>query len=74
VIRIDARGRIDRIIDVPVLKPTCCAFGGPDLDTLYITSSRMGCTEEQLSEQPLAGALFAVRPGVGGIEDAPFAG
>lgn len=74
VVRIDARGHIDRIIDVPVLKPTCCAFGGPDLDTLYITSSRMGCTEKQLSEQPLAGALFAVKPGVRGIEDAPFAG
>ena len=74
VVRVNRDGKIDRIVDVPVLKPTCCAFGGPDLDTLYITTSRLGCTEAQLSEQPLAGALFAVRPGVRGIEDAPFAG
>jgi len=39
VVRINLDGEIDQIIDVPVWKPTCCAFGGPELDTLFITTS-----------------------------------
>jgi sugar lactone lactonase YvrE len=57
-----------------VLKPTCCAFGGPDLETLYITTSRLQSTPEQLAAEPNAGSLFTCRPGVRGIADAPFAG
>lgn len=68
------KGRLDRVIEVPVLKPTCCAFGGKDLATLFITSSRLGETDEDMNRQPHAGGLFQVRPGVRGIEDQPFAG
>jgi len=46
-------------IDVPAQCTTCCTFGGPDLDTLYITS---GAKEDD----PFGGALFAVKPGVKG--------
>jgi L-arabinonolactonase len=74
VIRILPDGTIDRTIEVPALKPTCCAFGGPDLATLYITTSRLQSTGEQLSAEPTAGSLFACRPGVRGIADAAFAG
>jgi L-arabinonolactonase len=67
-------GRLERSIEVPVKKPTCCAFGGPDLDTLFITSSRLGESEEDSAREPQAGGLFAVRPGVRGLADKPFAG
>ncbi|MEO1105395.1 MAG: SMP-30/gluconolactonase/LRE family protein, partial [Pseudomonadota bacterium] len=74
VVRIAPDGTIDRIIQVPVWKPTCCAFGGANLDTLYITTSRLGTETADLANEPLAGALLAVRPGVRGLEDTPFAG
>ena len=67
-------GTLDRTIQIPVAKPTCCAFGGADLGTLYITTSRLGESEERLAREPAAGGLFAVRPGVTGLVDAPFAG
>ena len=74
IVRVAPDGAIDRIVDVPTWKPTCCAFGGPDLDTLYITTSRLMSSEDQLSQDPHAGGLFAVNPGVRGVLDAPFAG
>jgi L-arabinonolactonase len=67
-------GRLDRVIDVPVKKPTCCAFGGADLGTLYITSSRLAETDEALAREPVAGGLFKAMPGIRGIADPPFAG
>jgi L-arabinonolactonase len=67
-------GRLDRTIELPVRKPTCCAFGGADFGTLFITSSRAGESETDLAERPESGNLFAVRPGVVGLADAPFAG
>jgi L-arabinonolactonase len=66
-------GRLDRTVEVPVRKPTCCTFGGADLDMLFITSSRLGESEADLAREPAAGGLFAVKPGVRGIPDIPFA-
>ena len=40
--RFTADGRLDRSIDVPVSKPSMCAFGGPELDQLFIASIRPG--------------------------------
>lgn len=74
VVRVAPSGEIDRVIEVPTWKPTCCAFGGADLDTLFITTSRLMSTEEDLAADPHAGGLFAVKPGVRGVLDAPFAG
>lgn len=59
---------------VPVQRPTSCTFGGPDLDRLFITSARIGLTENDLQSQPKAGGLFMTVPGVRGIADQPFAG
>lgn len=59
-------GRLDRQIDLPVSCPTKCAFGGADLDTLYITSAHKALSPEQREREPHAGSLFAVRPGVRG--------
>ncbi len=72
VVRIAPDGSIDRVIETPVSKPTCCAFGGENLETLYITTSRLMSDEAQLAAEPLSGGLFAVSPGFHGVEDAPF--
>lgn len=74
VVRITPNGDIDTIIDVPVWKPTCCAFGGPDLDTLFITTSRLLSDEDTLAREPSSGGLFAVKPGMCGVRDVPFYG
>ncbi|MDQ0468940.1 SMP-30/gluconolactonase/LRE family protein [Labrys wisconsinensis] len=67
-------GRLAAVIELPVARPTCCAFGGPDLATLYITTSRLGLAGEDLARQPAAGSLFIAVPGVRGVADTPFAG
>jgi len=74
VVRIAPDGQIDHVIDVPVWKPTCCAFGGPDLATLYITTSRLHSDATVLAQEPESGGLFAVEPGVRGVLDTPFGG
>lgn len=68
VVRYTPEGRIDRIIEVPARRVTSCCFGGAGLETLYITSSRIHLTEDDLQDQPAAGGVFAVQPGVSGIE------
>ena len=59
-------GRLDRSLAVPVKKPAMCAFGGSGLDTLFVTSIRPG---GDVSDQPLAGGVFALRPGVRGLDE-----
>jgi sugar lactone lactonase YvrE len=59
---------------MPVQRPTSCAFGGPALDRLYVTSARRGLDEGDLDKQPQAGGLFVLEPGVRGVAELPFAG
>lgn len=59
-------GRLDRSLAVPVKKPAMCAFGGPGMDILLVTSIRPG---GDLADQPLAGGVFALRPGVRGLDE-----
>jgi sugar lactone lactonase YvrE len=61
-------------IRMPVQRPTSCAFGGADLDLLFITSASRGLTEEALLLQPSAGGLFMTVPGVKGALEPLFAG
>jgi sugar lactone lactonase YvrE len=72
--RYSPSGDLDRIVQLPVARPTSCAFGGPDLADLYVTSAAGGLSASELAAQPLAGALFVVRPGVRGVEATPFGG
>lgn len=72
--RLAPDGRVAAIVRFPVTQVTSCAFGGPDLSDLFVTSARSGVTEAALGKQPLAGGLFRVRPGVHGLPSAPFAG
>ena len=74
VVRYDPMGKIERIIELPVSRGTSVMFGGPDLSTLYITTMRATLDERQLAEEPLAGCLLAVTPGVKGLAETAFAG
>lgn len=74
LVRYTPAGRIDRVIELPVSNPTCCCFGGRDLDVLYVSSATQRLTPEELAKQPLAGGVFAVRPGVKGLPEARFSG
>jgi sugar lactone lactonase YvrE len=74
IVRYDPRGKIERIYELPVSRGTSVMFGGPELDTLYITTMRTTLEDAQLAEEPLAGCLLAIEPGVKGIAEAPFAG
>ncbi|MEU2442139.1 SMP-30/gluconolactonase/LRE family protein [Streptomyces althioticus] len=63
-------GELDRVIELPVPRVTCCAFGGPGLTDLYVTTARVGLT----APHPLAGSLLVV-PGAGkGVAQPAFAG
>ena len=75
VLRFDPRtGRQIGRLPVPVAQVTSCAFGGSDLQDLYITTARIRQTDEQLREQPDAGKLFRTRVEVPGLPAARFAG
>lgn len=71
VVRYTPDGRIDRVIDTPVARPTSCQFGGEDLKTLYITSASIG---QDFKQQPQAGGLFAIDVGVAGLPEPRYAG
>jgi sugar lactone lactonase YvrE len=60
-------GTVDRDVLLPVTQPTMCAFGGADLDELYVTSARDKLSAEQLRREPLAGSILRVRPGERGV-------
>jgi sugar lactone lactonase YvrE len=69
--RYDAAGRLVLVVELPVSNVTACAFGGPDLRTLFITTSRQGLNGD---DQPEAGAVFRYEAGVGGAPQHAFAG
>ncbi len=74
IVRYAPNGRIDRIVELPVERPTSCTFGGADLRTLYVTTAHWYLDDAALAKQPLAGKLLAFEPGVRGMPDALFAG
>jgi L-arabinonolactonase len=74
VVRYTPQGKIDRTIVFPVTQPTSCCFGGPRLDTLYVTSATQRIEPELLAKQPLAGGLFAVHVGVTGLPEPEYGG
>ena len=61
-------------IDLPVSQVTSCAFGGANLDELYITTASVGLDEEKLKQEPLAGRLFNVNLGIRGLPTNSFSG
>ena len=74
VLRVDpVSGDIADHIDMPVSRPTSCAFGGSAFDELFITSAS-NLPPHQLAREPHAGGVFRVRPGVKGFPAVHFAG
>jgi sugar lactone lactonase YvrE len=74
IVRYAPNGRIDRTYALPVSRVTSCAFGGPNLDKLFITSASHGLSDQQRADEPLAGSLFALDPGVRGVPEPDYAG
>ncbi|MFD7894829.1 SMP-30/gluconolactonase/LRE family protein [Streptomyces sp. NPDC059743] len=68
--RYTPRGELDRTVELPVRRPTACAFGGPGLRDLYITSARTGLVRPH----PLAGSLLVLPDAGQGVPGTPFAG
>jgi sugar lactone lactonase YvrE len=64
--RYDPGGRLDATVSFPHANVTSCAFGGPGLDRLYVTTAA--------GPGNAAGGLFVLRPGVAGLPGYPFAG
>lgn len=54
-------GKLIKRIALPALNITSAMFGGPNLDVLFVTSSRFTLSEQQKKEQPAAGAVFAIK-------------
>ncbi len=73
VTRFAPDGTVDRIVPVPASNITSCAFGGPGLGTLFITSAWQNLDEEERARQPAAGGLFAIDVGVRGLPEPRFA-
>jgi sugar lactone lactonase YvrE len=65
-------GHLDRLVLLPVSRPTSCAFGGSDLRTLFVTTSRQRLSAEELATEPLAGRLLALDVGACGIAEPSF--
>ncbi len=63
VVRYAPDGCVDRVLAVPMKRPSCCAFGGPDLGTLYVTGVSQTAAESgkpiDTQFDPLAGALIS---------------
>lgn len=74
VVRYAPDGEVTHEVEMPVPQPTSCIFGGPDLDVLFITTSRQNMTPAQLVRYPLSGSVFAARPGLSGAPEQLFAG
>jgi sugar lactone lactonase YvrE len=66
------QGQLLGYLPLPVSRPTMCAFGGSDLKTLYVTSLTENMSADELAQEPLAGALFAVSMSVAGTPVADF--
>lgn len=61
-------------ISMPVPRPTSCCFGGPNLDTLYVSSASVRLGTAALEAVPLSGSLFAIKlAGLRGLPDTVFA-
>lgn len=67
LVRCDPGGRIEREVPLPVRYPTMCAFGGPGLDILYVTSATWALSDLEKPRDPLAGSLFAFEAPVAGF-------
>lgn len=72
VVRYSPDGDVLLALALPVSQPSCVAFGGDDLRTLYVTSSRLGLDADALARQPQAGQVFVYHAEVAGLPESRF--
>ena len=65
--RFTPAGHQDAVLPLPVSQPTSCAFGGPGMADLFVTTAYRDLTEAQRAAEPLAGRLLRLRPGPVGL-------
>jgi sugar lactone lactonase YvrE len=65
--RFTPAGHQDAVIPLPVSQPTSCAFGGPGMADLFVTTAYRDLSEAQRAAEPLAGRLLRLRPGPVGL-------
>ena len=72
VVRLDQSGAISARVAVPAVQVTACAFGGADLDILFVTTAALGLSTDALAAKPESGGLFMCRPGYRGVAPTPM--
>jgi sugar lactone lactonase YvrE len=72
LIRYAPDGKVDRVVRVPVTRPTSCAFGGPGYRTLFVTSATRGMSADEMRAEPDAGRVLMLDVGVGGTAPVRF--
>ena len=72
--RYSPTGKVLQVVPLPVPNVTSCTFGGPTLDTLYITTACQEMSPAEMAQYPLAGSLFSYQPGVTGLPTPFFKG
>ena len=73
VVRYDHDGVETERIAVPASRPTCAAFGGTDLERLFVSTARIGLGASALHDQPTAGRVFVCTVGRRGLPEHRFA-
>jgi len=74
VLQLSPRGETLAEYPIPTMCPTMCAFGGPDLRTLYVTSARQMREPDELARLPQSGGIFAMTVAIPGLPEPAFAG
>jgi sugar lactone lactonase YvrE len=74
VVRLSPAGELLQTVDLPVQRPTMIAFGGPDLQTAFVTSAGKNLTDEERKAQPHAGGVFSFQVDVPGLKQTMFGG
>lgn len=74
LIRYAPDGSVERVVALPVPRPTSVAFGGEGFRTLFVTTARIRLSAQMLSEAPLSGSVLALEPGVAGLPEPVFGG
>lgn len=72
VVRFTPDGKVERVVALPVPQPSCPAFGGAALDTLFVTTARKDMSAARLDAAPQSGGLFMQQLDVRGLPEARF--
>jgi sugar lactone lactonase YvrE len=72
LVRYDPKGRVDRVVRLPVTRPASCAFGGPGYRQLFVTTAARGLSPEALRGEPLAGRVLVLDVDVAGLAPIGF--